>query len=176
MRPSGPLMIEHRLIEKMVELIKNEINRIEKGKEINTGFINDATDFFRVYADRTHHGKEEDILFESLKKKKLSAEDLRVMDELAGEHVHARSRVKSLVEANNKYARGDKNVFSEILNLLKELAGLYPPHIEKEDKVFFPAAMKYYSAQELDKMLDDFWEFDKAMIHAKYKQVVEKYT
>jgi len=46
-------------------------------------------------------------------------------------------------------------------------------HIEKEDKVFFPAATQHLSAKEQQAMLEAFWEFDRKMIHEKYKMVVE---
>ena len=45
----------------------------------------------------------------------------------------------------------------------------------KEDKIFFPNSEKYFSETELNKMLREFREFDKTMIHKKYKLVVEQY-
>jgi len=69
MKPIGPLMWEHRLIEKMAGLFIREINRIKEENNVNTVFIDSAVDFFRTYADRTHHGKEEDILFRDLEKR-----------------------------------------------------------------------------------------------------------
>ncbi|MBN2297153.1 MAG: cation-binding protein, partial [Deltaproteobacteria bacterium] len=61
MKPIGPLMWEHRLIEKMLSLFEKEIQRINDTGEVNPVFIDTAVDFIRTYADRTHHGKEEDI-------------------------------------------------------------------------------------------------------------------
>jgi hemerythrin-like domain-containing protein len=45
--------------------------------------------------------------------------------------------------------------------------------IEKEDKVFFPASRVYFSEEEDQAMLAEFWEFDRKMIHEKYQSVVE---
>ena len=66
MKPIGPLMWEHRLIEQMVVLLRGEIDRITSRKTVNVILVEQAVDFFRTYADRTHHGKEEDILFRRL--------------------------------------------------------------------------------------------------------------
>ena len=63
MKPIGPLMIEHRLIERMIGLLEGELQTMKTAAEANTGLIMAGVDFFRMYADRTHHGKEEDILF-----------------------------------------------------------------------------------------------------------------
>ncbi|PKN45264.1 MAG: cation-binding protein, partial [Deltaproteobacteria bacterium HGW-Deltaproteobacteria-16] len=40
--------------------------------------------------------------------------------------------------------------------------------------VFFPASRAYFSEAEDQAMLDEFWAFDRKMIHEKYKAVVEK--
>ena len=57
MKPIGPLMWEHRLIEKTTRLFNDEIVRIKKQTKVNTIFIASAVDFFRTYANQTHHGK-----------------------------------------------------------------------------------------------------------------------
>ena len=99
MLPIAPLMIEHRLIEKMIVVIQKEIKRSELHKRINPEFIDLAVDFIRMYADRCHHGKEEDILFRDLDKKPLSDEHKRIVDELVEEHRQGRKTVADLVEA-----------------------------------------------------------------------------
>ena len=63
--PVGPLMMEHRLIEYMIALMEKEVERIRKEKRVNFEFIETAVDFFRTYADRLHHGKEEYIVSRS---------------------------------------------------------------------------------------------------------------
>jgi hemerythrin-like domain-containing protein len=60
-----------------------------------------------------------------------------------------------------------------ITESLQKFVDFYPKHIEKEDKVFFPASMKYFSELEQQSMLLEFWEFDRKMIHAKYKSIIE---
>lgn len=69
MQARGPLMIEHRLIEKMIAVIKDTLKQVESTKKIDPLFVDKAVDFIQTYADRTHHGKEEDILFRDLGEK-----------------------------------------------------------------------------------------------------------
>ena len=69
MQARGPLMIEHRLIERMLKLVNKVLIKIEKQETVDPVFVDTVVDFIRTYADRTHHGKEEDILFRELKKK-----------------------------------------------------------------------------------------------------------
>ena len=173
MKPIGPLMREHRLIERLVQLLEGELRWMDEEKTVEPGFIEVAVDFFRTYADRTHHGKEEDILFKQLAEKKLTPELKKIMDELIGEHAQARKMVSTLSRAGAEYRQGESGAMGEIKALLKELAGFYPRHIEKEDKHFFYPVMEYFTKGEQDSMLQEFWEFDRRMIHEKYQKVVE---
>ena len=173
MQARGPLMIEHRLIERMLAVIKSVLGEIQSKHAIDPVFVDKAVDFIRVYADRTHHGKEEDILFRELDKKPLSAEDRRAMKELVEEHVVGRKATQALVDANNRYRNGDETALADIVDKLKILIEFYPKHIEKEDKVFFPSARNYFTDEEDQAMLAEFREFDRKMIHEKYKSLVE---
>jgi hemerythrin-like domain-containing protein len=173
MQARSPLMIEHRLIEKMIALIRQTLSQTDKEKKIDPAFVDIAIDFFHTYADRTHHGKEEDILFRDLNKKDLREEDRRLMNELIEEHISGRRIAQRIFEANSRYRNGDEPALKEIASHLSSLTEFYRKHIEKEDKEFFPAARRYFSEQEDQAMLSEFWEFDRKMIHEKYVAVVE---
>jgi hemerythrin-like domain-containing protein len=172
MQARGPLMIEHRLIERMLAVIRQRLAQIEASHAVDPLFVDTAVDFIRTYADRTHHGKEEDILFRDLETRNMSDADRRVMNELIEEHVFGRRTTKELVEANTRYRNGDSSALGVIAGKLETLADFYPRHIEKEDKVFFPAARAYFTEEEDQAMLAEFWEFDRKMIHEKYNAVV----
>ncbi|MHB8771599.1 MAG: hemerythrin domain-containing protein [Syntrophales bacterium] len=172
MKPIGPLMWEHRLIEKMVALAGREARKIEESSRVDPALIDIAVDFIRTYADRTHHGKEEDILFRALAKKKTSPEHSRIVGELIEEHGYARGVTKRLVEAKERYVAGG-DTLAEIARCLKELAEFYPRHIEKEDRRFFFPILAYFTSAEQEVMLKEFAEFDRRMIHEKYRQVLE---
>jgi len=173
MQARAPLMVEHRLINQLLLLIRDALVQVESKHEVNPVFVDTAVDFIRMYADRTHHGKEEDILFRDLSKRPLSAEDHRIMNELIEEHVFARETTRALIDANTRYRAGDESALADITSRLHTLVEFYPKHIEKEDKVFFPASRAYFTDGEDQAMLAEFWEFDRKMIHEKYKSVVE---
>jgi hemerythrin-like domain-containing protein len=172
MMPIGPLMIEHRLIERMIRVLGLEVARIEKEKKSDPLFIHTAADFIRTYADRCHHGKEEDILFRELKKKNLSAEHARILSELEEEHRQGRMVVGRLAEANEKYARGDITALTDIVDALRWVTDFYPTHIEKEDKHFFIPIMGYFTQEEKDVLLREGYEFDRQLVHERYRSLV----
>lgn len=173
MKPRGPLMTEHRLIEKMLAIVKKKVLEADAEKRVDILFIDTMVDFIRTYADRTHHGKEEEILFKELLKKKMNKRDTGLLYELIDEHKQARKKVKEIVEAKEQYLKGDAAAREAILAIMAWLIDFYPRHIAKEDKDFFPATEAYFSAEELDRLLAEFWEFDRMMIHEKYNNVVK---
>jgi len=173
MMPIGYLMIEHRLIERMIRLMINELKNINE-KKLNLDFIDTAVDFIKSYADKCHHGKEEDILFRDLSQRKISSEHKKIMEELIREHKMGRAAVGKLVEAKGKYARGEQPALGQIKDQIKWLTEFYPKHIVKEDKGFFIPSMGYFTKQEQEKMLSEFCQFDGPRIQPKYREIVEK--
>lgn len=172
MQARGPLMIEHRLIEKMLAIIEEALAGIEANQRIDPLLVDAVVDFIRIYADQTHHGKEEDILFRQMDQKPLSAQDRRMMEDLIEDHKLGRRTVAALDQANTRYRGGDGAALPDIAESLRALVDFYPPHIEKEDKVFFPAARAYFTEEEDAAMLAQFREFDQRMIHEKYQSLV----
>jgi hemerythrin-like domain-containing protein len=172
MLPIGPLMIEHRLLERMISIAGKELDRIKSSGAADSAFIDTLMDFMQTYADRCHHGKEEDILFRELKKKKISEEHSRIIDELLADHAHGREINARLAEANKKYANGDSEALNAITDCISSMLKLYPRHIEKEDKHFFLPVMTYFTEEEKDAILAEEYSFDQSLIHEKYKEFV----
>ncbi|MEJ2717084.1 MAG: hemerythrin domain-containing protein [Deltaproteobacteria bacterium] len=174
MIPIGPLMREHRLIERLIEQMTSREKTFRADGIVDPLFVETVADFFRMYADRCHHGKEEDILFRDLARRKLDPAHAEIMKELVEEHKLGRRLVGQLVDAKERYGKGDDAAFSEILDTLRELADFYPKHIFKEDKQFFYPCMEYFSSKEKDEMLEEFWKFDRQLVHERYERIVNE--
>jgi hemerythrin-like domain-containing protein len=175
MMPIAPLMIEHRLIERMIKVMRSEVEAMRKTGRLRPEFIDQTVDFIRVYADRCHHGKEEDILFELLSRTAISDQHRETMEELKEEHARAREMTARLVAAKDRHLLRDSTALDDVVTIMKGLVDFYPVHIEKEDRHFFVPCMAYFSRHEQDDMLQAFWEFDRMLIHEKYRSVVEKF-
>ena len=170
--PAGPLMAEHRVIERMLAVLAAQLLVMAETETVDPGLIDAATDFIRTYADRCHHGKEEDILFRRLADKPLDSELAEVMAGLVDDHVRGRAMTRGLIEANTRYRAGDASALSDIESCVRELVEFYPVHIAKEDRRFFKPCLEYFTDAEKQTMLADFDEFDRALIHEKYRGLV----
>jgi hemerythrin-like domain-containing protein len=173
-KPTDLLMREHRLIERMTALLADTVHTLRDIDKTNVEIILVGVEFFEAYADRTHHGKEEDILFEELSNKPLSDADRRMMQQLMQEHIRTRQIVGRLVSANTRYGRGDEAALHTMLYEMGRLVPFYPAHIEKEELHFFGPAMDYFTPAEQQAMLRRFTEFDSHLIHDRYSRIVEE--
>ncbi|MBD3313545.1 cation-binding protein [Candidatus Woesearchaeota archaeon] len=166
-KPFGPLMAEHRVIEKGVAMLAKEAQRLQENKDIDNVFIVKIIDFFRIYADKCHHGKEEDILFARLKDKDIPKDREDMMNGLIDDHKKARQLIGELEKA------GQKNDADTAAGMMKELSELYPDHIDREDNHFFIPVMDHFTDDEKYCMIEEFNDFDRKQIHDKYRQVAE---
>jgi hemerythrin-like domain-containing protein len=180
MQPIGPLMIEHRLIERLLSLMAREFKRIKDNVDVDPefafvdpGFIDTAVDFIRTYADRCHHGKEEDLLFKALAGKDLTPEHRQTMEELIRDHAWARETTASLVKAKDGYLLEKPGALDDLMDHMGKLVDFYPRHIDKEDQHFFIPCMSYFSEAERAELLARMYEFDRQLVHEKYRGAVE---
>lgn len=179
MLPIGPLMIEHRLIERMIRLMHQEAGRIRENIAVsrdfafvNLQFIDTAADFVRTYADRLHHGKEEDILFAALQEKPLTPEHRQILEALQEEHVLGRKITANLLAAKEQYVTLEQESLDELLENMMALVEFFPRHIDKEDRHFFLPVMEYFSREEKDTLLERMNRFDQDAIQEKYQNIV----
>jgi len=165
-------MMEHRLIERVIQVMKGQVERIETEQKVDVVLLEDVINFIRSYADRCHHGKEENILFRDIAKKALTPELEKIMEELIEEHKSARQATAGLADALKSLRNGDNKALPLISANLKFLVEFYPRHIEKEDKHFFLPVMGYFSKEENDAMLKEGYELDSKLMHEEYENRV----
>lgn len=64
--PGQTLREEHRLILRALELVKMGADRLDEGRPLPDGWWEQLVEWLRTFADRSHHGKEEQHLFPAL--------------------------------------------------------------------------------------------------------------
>lgn len=175
MMPVGPLMTEHRLIERMVVRMEAASQDIRRTEKVDGSFIQVAVDFLRTYADRCHHGKEEDLLFKALKTKKLSDAHRSTLDQLEREHRVGRELVLKLETAKNRFLKKEGFRALDVAYALDALVSFYPKHIDLEDLHFFVPIMDYFDASERDAMLNAMKEFDQKLLNDLYEELLMKW-
>jgi hemerythrin-like domain-containing protein len=144
------LVNEHLLILRMISLLERNAPRTADGSYSNWKFYLDGVDFIRNFADRFHHAKEEDVLFESLVKNGMPRENSPIAAMLM-EHDQGRAFVKTMETATLEALDGQPGRRRIIADNALAYAALLREHIAKEDDILYPLAERVIP----DTMRDD---------------------
>ncbi len=97
MKPMQVMEAEHRLIETVVNALGGVAHAIEKGQRADAAMLATAVEFFRIYADKLHHGKEETLFFPMLVKRGVPPQGCPIGG-LNHEHEKGRALVRALAD------------------------------------------------------------------------------
>jgi hemerythrin-like domain-containing protein len=158
-----------------LNIIEKIVGRINNNEETDSKDIEEILDYLKIFADKCHHGKEEDFLFPALEKTGIKNENGPIGVMLA-QHNQGRNLIKHMQEsiANSKIF---KNAF---IDAGTEYVRLLRNHIEKEDTILFPMSDARLSASEQEKLLIDFENLEKNVIgrvkHEELHALLEKFN
>ena len=156
------LMNEHRLIEQVLGSLETFGLEVEGGLAPERSLLADYGAFFRGFADACHHGKEEDLLFRRMIERGFSRESGPVAVMLH-EHTVGRGHVSAVRRAGE--ASGPLTAVET--QLVLENASAFVPllraHIQKEDRILYPMALRLLTGPELDALEAEFEAFEAGM-------------
>ena len=155
MQPTEVLMQEHRVIEQVLDCLETMAQRSETGGELDLESANQAVDFFRNFADRCHHGKEEDCLFPLLESKGFSREQ-GPTGVMLQEHDAGRRHVRGMAEAIGAVAAGNSSATTGFVSHARAFVLLLREHIQKEDHCLFQMTDQALSEQEQLQLMESF--------------------
>lgn len=143
------LMKEHLNIIAFTEYMKNCCCAILEGADVNIGEFKECIDFARSYADKHHHGKEEQILFLHMLENPTPATVKLIQNGMLVEHDFGRFHITELENAMELYSKYPctKNKLNIITHACA-YADLLQRHIKKEDTVCYTYAQRILSNTE----------------------------
>lgn len=124
--PVQMLVDEHSIIKKVIASIPLLIERARADFEQEKPTLQEALRFIRLYADKFHHAKEEDLLF------KLFDERSDIISTMYEEHEIGRAYIRKVAASIDT---GDIATISENLSAYR---ALLTEHIQKEDNILYP--------------------------------------
>jgi hemerythrin-like domain-containing protein len=155
MRPTEQLKAEHEGIKLMLEILSIVCAKLKSDQELNQDHFAKMLEFLKVFVDKCHHGKEEDLLFPALEEAGIQKEGGPIGVMLM-EHNQGRGYVKSMSEAFDKFKKGDRNASAKIVENGESYIVLLTQHIYKENNMLFPMADKVLSEAEQDELDEEF--------------------
>ena len=152
---TGVLRHEHEAILGMIDAAEEVARRIKEGREVRPETLSGLVEFFRVFADRCHHGKEEACLFPALEQKGLP-HDTGPIAVMLQEHVKGRKYIAVMAEALEGCAAGRKDAALQWADAALGYAELLRAHIGKENDVLFVIGERLLSQPDQDGLVEAF--------------------
>ncbi|MEM2964829.1 MAG: hemerythrin domain-containing protein [Candidatus Bathyarchaeia archaeon] len=157
MRSTEQLKEEHKAIKLMLKILESICKRLENNQEIPKEHFEETLEFIKVFADKCHHGKEEDLLFPAMEKAGVPREGGPISVMLM-EHNMGRDYVKGMSES---VISRDFNKFMEnargYIKLLNQ-------HIDKEDNILYVMADMHIQESEQEELLRRFEKLERERI------------
>ena len=154
MLPTEILKNEHRVIEQVLEVLERIADRVTADNEFDTQSASEALDFFRNFADRCHHGKEESQLFPMLESKGFDR-DSGPTSVMCAEHEDGRQLIREMAEAIEASANDDAAA-QRFATCARGYVQLLRMHIQKEDHCLFTMADQAFSDSDQNELLRRF--------------------
>ena len=172
------LIHEHKAIQHALTILENMSERIENNGDINYSDINNFLEFLKEFADKCHHGKEEDFLFPTLEKSGIKKEKGPI-GAMLSEHTQGRNYIKQMQNSILKN-QIDKQLF---ITASRGYISLMRSHIQKENTVLFPLIDTKLSASEQNDLYDKFETHEEQVIgkgrheelHSLLESLAKKY-
>lgn len=131
---------EHENIRRMLKVVRSISYRVMKNSEYDLDDFRKIIDFVRIYADKHHHGKEEDVLFTTMTKEIEKIAKSGAITGMYIEHDMGRLYISSLEKALNDFEAGDDEARLDIIANGISYGNLLDRHIEKENTALYKFA------------------------------------
>lgn len=174
---SSALVTEHKLIKRALALIEHFAPLTITGEFKDWQFYLDVVDFIRHYADRFHHAKEEDVLFEALVANGMPRQNSPVAAMLM-EHDQGRIFVREMEAGTLKAMAGEAGQEKYVAENALAYATLLREHISREDEILYPLAERVLPETVRPAIVAEYSQAETAAgedFTDKYTRIVEGY-
>ncbi len=161
---------EHGNIKKVLKIVRKICLGIVQGMEIPYDDLYAVIDFIRNYADKYHHGKEEDMLFKDMDAELSEKIGKGPIQGMFIEHDYGRSFVRELEAALKAHQGGNNEAKIDIIANAVGYANLLNKHIDKEDNMIYKFASNNLRKETLEKLDSQFKTFEEADSHIQVKK------
>ncbi|HEY3277692.1 MAG TPA: hemerythrin domain-containing protein [Syntrophorhabdaceae bacterium] len=175
MKATEQLRNEHEGVKVMLGILGKMGHQLETTGNVGKDHFEKVLEFLKVFVDKCHHGKEEDLLFPALEAAGVPKDGpIAVM---LYEHEMGRSYVRAMSEAFSLYISGNKSSSEGIVRNSREYIVLLNAHIEKENNVLFVMADDLLPEEEQDRLLEGFEKIEEERIgvgkHEEFHRLIK---
>ncbi len=146
-------MQEHELIVAVLAALQAMAEKLAAGEEVARQDVADFGRFFRDFADKCHHGKEEDRLFVKMVEAGFPKDGGPIAVMLA-EHDAGRQEVRGLLAIGTGSGPLSEAERARAIEYASQFVPLLYAHIQKENNILYPMAQDTIPPEEFE-LLDE---------------------
>ena len=164
---------EHEAILYVLQILDKMIDSKRRDAEIVLRYYGEVVYFLKIFADKCHHGKEENFLFKELVNKGIPNEGGPV-GVMLQEHAQGRDYIAQMAKGvEDQNIIGFKSAAIQYRDLLRR-------HIDKENNVLFMMADKVLDEQSQSLMFEQFEQYEESVIghgvHEKLHAMIDTWA
>lgn len=171
------LMNEHRVIERVLDALVGFADEARRKGTTDKDELGRFVAFIREFADRCHHGKEEDILFAAMVAHGFPR-DGGPIAVMLHEHGQGRALVGALAAKVAQDGAWTPADLQEIADDANAYANLLHAHIHKEDAVLYPMAEQHLPPEAMERVAADCERFEEEQTgageHERYHALADE--
>jgi hemerythrin-like domain-containing protein len=177
MRPTEVLTAEHRVIEQVLDCLERIVQSCRSTGRVDQDAAHKALDFFRNFADRCHHGKEEVHLFPAMEAQGFPRQG-GPTGVMLTEHEQGRAAVQGMARSLEEAETGRADAARQFADYGEAYIDLLRQHIDKEDHCLFPMADEALSSEDQKSLLEAFEKVETREMeegtHEKYLAIAQE--
>ena len=156
--PTQVLMAEHELILEALDAVEKKVAAIRAGTAPDRTYFEKVVAFLREFADKCHHGKEENLLFKRMTERGFPVQSGPIAVMLS-EHEAGRAYIRGIAEGAAKLGT-DPAAANQIVENARGYIDLLRAHIGKENNVLFPMADRALTPEDQAHLAKEFDRFE----------------
>ena len=155
MKPTQELIAEHKAVLVALQILEKVEAALTAQSAQAPDHLGQLLDFLKVFVDRCHHGKEEDVLFPELERRGVPR-DGGPIGVMLMEHEVGRGHVRAMSEGLDRLRRAEADALTAILGSARAYRDLLRAHIHKENNILFPMADRLVPDEVAAKIVEQF--------------------
>jgi hemerythrin-like domain-containing protein/uncharacterized protein (DUF2249 family) len=175
--PTQVLMEEHTLILQALDALERKIAQVESGAPPDRAYFEKAVEFLRTFADKCHHGKEENLLFKTMVEEIGMPRHGGPIAVMLSEHELGRSLIRGIADGAAALGK-DPAAAKQVIESGRAYIQLLRGHIDKENTILFPMADQFMGPEDQGRLAAEFERFEAeetgAGVHAASLRLLEE--
>ena len=178
MKAIQELRMEHDAVRLTLKVLDRICQKIElSGKLDDPQDVDHLLEFFTVFVDKCHHGKEEELLFPALEQIGVNR-DKGPIGVMLREHQLGRECVQKMKTAFLQFKAGAVPAAVDFTRSARDYISLLNQHIDKENNILFPIAEKQLTEAKLAELLKGFERIEEQKIgvgkHEEFHKMIDQ--